>query len=89
MSSPVATTAMLLEAPANPPRCAAESIPNASPLTTVSPALLIAVAKDSAVAIPCGVALRLPMIARQGWVRSWGLPLAYSRGGGSVVCSRG
>ena len=38
MSRPVPTTAMLLDAPASPPRCAAASMPSASPLTIVSPA---------------------------------------------------
>ena len=69
MSRPVPTTAMLLDAPASPPRCAAASMPSARPLTMVSPASLSACAKDSALAMPCAVALRLPTIASAGAVQ--------------------
>ena len=63
---PVPTTAMLLPAPASPPRCAAASMPSASPLTMVRPAADSAAPNASASAQPCGVALRLPTIANAG-----------------------
>ena len=51
-SGPVPTTAMLLPAPASPPRCAAVSMPSARPLTMARPAADNAAAKASASAHP-------------------------------------
>jgi hypothetical protein len=62
-STPVPSTAMVEAAPARPPRCAAASMPAASPETMLRPASLSARAKLSALRSPCAVALRLPTMA--------------------------
>ena len=83
---PVPITAIVDARPAafSAPRCAAPSIPSASPLTTLTPEDANASANSSAVCSPPGDALRLPTIASAGSFSRAGSPLQNSIGGGSV-----
>ena len=73
---------------ASAPICAAASMPNARPDTTVRPDADSVCAKRSAFCMPCTVALRLPTMASAGRDNNAMRPFAYSSGGGSVILSR-
>src|SRR5712692_5790053 len=66
MSTPVPMTATVTPPPANAPRWAAASMPNASPLTTITPARARSAASCSATASPYGEGRRDPTIATRG-----------------------
>ena len=76
-------TAIVPPVPLMPPRCAAASIPSASPDTTARPALESACANRFASSIPWGVALRLPTMATARDCNKSSRPFTYSKGGGS------
>src|SRR5258708_3709280 len=66
MSTPVPITATVIPPPLMQPRWAAESMPIASPLTTITPARASSVASCSPTASPYGDGRREPTIATRG-----------------------
>src|SRR5438128_7734816 len=66
MSTPVPITATVMPPPFSAPRCAAASIPTASPLTMTTPAAASSLASSSATASPYGEAFLDPTIAARG-----------------------
>src|SRR5579859_7268734 len=66
MSTPVPITATVAPPEASAPRCAAASMPRASPLTTITPAAARSDASCSATASPYGDGRREPTMAARG-----------------------
>ena len=82
VSIPDAITAIVRPSATSAPRCAAESIPYAPPLTMSHSRSTKPAAKSPAIRVPYGVGLRVPTMARDGLVKRSLRPLAISAIGG-------
>src|SRR5437764_149566 len=80
MSTPVPITATVAPPAASAPRCAAASMPRASPLTTTTPAAARSDASCSATASPYGEGRREPTMAARGPSGGGHRPRVWSAG---------